>query len=405
MAAIRRVSDLRAAVVGTGFIGRVHVEAIRRLGAQVVGLLGSAPGRAQPVADELGVPRVYRDLAELLGDDAVDVVHIASPNHAHFDQAKQALLAGKHVVCEKPLAMSSAETAELAGLARASGRVAAVNYNARFYPQVTEARSRVLRGDLGDLRLITGSYRQDWLAESTDWNWRIESEAGGPLRSVADIGSHLLDTLSFVTGARVTHVMADLMTFLPVRQRPTGPVETFASTSGAPTEPVEIRTDDAAALLVRFENGARGALVISQVSMGHKNSVEFEIAGSSSALAWSSESAEQLWLGHRHEPNQLLARDPSLLSPAAASVAFLPGGHNEGFASSFKGLHRAVYESVVAQSGAGTAPQVPFASFDDGHQDALIMDAILASAHSGSWTAVEAASPSAPSRPAESDNR
>jgi predicted dehydrogenase len=379
----RSVPDLRAAVVGTGFIGRVHVEAIRRLGVEVVGVLGSSPERARPVAEELGVRHVFASYRELLEDPQVDVVHIASPNNAHFEQVRQALRAGKHVVCEKPLATTSAETRELRELARASGLVHAVNYNARFYSQVVEARSRVANGELGDIRLITGSYRQDWLAEDTDWNWRIDTEAGGELRSVADIGSHLLDMLGFVTGQRVTHVMAELLTFLPVRQRPTGAVETFRSADGA-TEPVDVTSDDAATLLVRFDGGARGLLAISQVSMGHKNSIEFELAGSSASIAWASDAVEQLWIGRRHAANEVLTRDPFLLSEQAAAVATLPGGHVEGFENSFKALYRAVYRRILD----GDAPQ-HFATFDDGHHDALVMDAILESARTSSWVAVE----------------
>lgn len=385
-ASIRRITDLRAAVVGTGFIGRVHVEAIRRLGVEVVGVLGSSPDRARPVAEELGIRKVYASFRELLTDDSVDVVHIASPNNAHFEQVREALLAGKHVVCEKPLATTSAETAELRDLARESGLVHAVNYNNRFYPQVVEARSRVSSGSIGDIRLITGSYRQDWLAEDTDWNWRIDTDAGGALRAVADIGSHLIDMLTFVTGQNVSHVLAELMTFMPVRRRPIGEVQTFGSASGA-TEPVTVSSEDAATILVRFDGGARGALVISQVSRGHKNSVEFEIAGSEASLAWSSDSVEELWIGHRHAANERLSRDPSLLGSAAASIATLPGGHVEGFENTFKALYRAVYQRIVGDGS--PSPEEHFATFDDGHRDALVMSAILESARSSAWVAVE----------------
>jgi predicted dehydrogenase len=381
------ITTLGAAVVGTGFIGRVHVEAVRRLGATIVGVLGSSPDRAQLAADELGVPRVYESYRELLEDPQVDVVHITSPNNVHFEQARDALLAGKHVVCEKPLANSSAETLELRNLACGSGLVHAVNYNARFYPQIVEARSRVAGGDLGELRLVTGSYRQDWLSQDTDWNWRIDSKTGGELRSVADIGSHLIDMLTFVTKRRVTHVMADLLTFMPVRQRPVGTVRTFGSSGEGAHELVDVASDDAATILVRFEGGARGMMAISQVSSGRKNSIEFEIAGSESSLSWNSESADELWIGHRHSPNQILTRDPSLLSPSAAAVATLPGGHVEGFENTFKALYRSVYSRIV-DAGDGATERPHFAGFDDGHRDALVMDAILESAATSSWAAV-----------------
>ena len=385
-----RVTDLRAAVVGTGFIGRVHIEAIRRLGAGVVGVLGSSPERARMVADELGLGRVFETYRELLDDPSVDVIHITSPNNAHFEQARDALLAGKHVVCEKPLAMTSEQTRELRDLARESGLVHAVNYNARFYPQIVEARARIASQSLGELRLITGSYRQDWLAEDTDWNWRVDTESGGALRAVADIGSHLVDMLTFVTGRHVTHVMAELMTFMPVRRRPTGAVQTFGTAEGGDFELVNVSSDDAATVLVRFEGGARGMLAISQVSMGHKNSIEFEIAGSESSLAWNSDAVEQLWVGHRHSPNQVVFRDPSLLSAQAASVSTLPGGHVEGFENTFKALYHSVYSRIVHsdEDHSGSAEGSPFATFDDGHRDALVMDAIIASAATSSWVAV-----------------
>lgn len=389
----QHITAVNAAVVGTGFIGRVHIEAIRRLGASVVGILGSSPERAQPVADELGIPRVYASYPEILDDPNVDVVHITSPNNAHFAQARDALLAGKHVVCEKPLATTSAETRELRDLATERGLVHVVNYNARFYPQIVEARARIGRADLGELRLITASYKQDWLSEPGDWNWRIDREHGGALRSVADIGSHLIDTLVYVTGQQVTHVMAELMTFMPVRQRPRGAVETFAAVGDADTEAVTVASDDAATILVRFADGARGVLAISQISHGHKNSMEFEISGSRSSLAWTSDAVEQLWLGERHAPNQVLTRDPSLLTPGAASVATLPGGHVEGFENTFKALYRSVYGAIVTPDAAtvGSPASARFATFDDGHRDALVMDAIIESARNSAWVAVAAA--------------
>ena len=219
-----QVSDLGAAVIGSGFIGTVHIEGLRRIGVQLRGLLGSTPDRAGDRARALGIPRAYRDLDELLADDSVDVVHVTSPNREHHPQVKAILAAGKHVVCEKPLAMTSAESAELVALARDSGRVAAVNFNIRFYPLNQHLRDVVAGGELGDVRLVTGHYFQDWLLLETDWNWRLEPEVGGALRAVGDIGSHWLDLTSFVTGVRVQSVMADLATFIPVRRMPAGPV-------------------------------------------------------------------------------------------------------------------------------------------------------------------------------------
>jgi predicted dehydrogenase len=243
----------RAAVVGTGFIGLVHVDALRRLGVEVAGIVGSSPERVREKARAHPLPEPYDSFEAMLADPDVDVVHITSPNHLHFPQARAALEAGKHVVCEKPLGMGSGETGELLRIARASGLVHAVNFNIRSYPQVREARERVAAGGVGDVRLVTGSYLQDWLLYDTDWNWRLEDDRGGTLRAVGDIGSHWIDLMTYVTGRHVEAVMADLTTFIPVRRRPVGPVETFSGGGAGETVPQEIRTEDTASILLRFE--------------------------------------------------------------------------------------------------------------------------------------------------------
>jgi predicted dehydrogenase len=371
-----------AAVVGTGFIGVVHVEALRRLGVEVVGVVGSSPERA---AEKPGLPDPYPSFEAMLADDRVQVVHITSPNHLHFEQASAALEAGKHVVCEKPLAMDSGETAELLALAQRSGLVHAVNFNIRFYPQVQEAAARVAAGELGGVHLVSGGYLQDWLLLETDWNWRLEPEQGGALRAVGDIGSHWLDLMTFVTGSRVEAVMAELVTVVPVRREPTGPVETFSGGDGGETVERRLDTEDLAGMLLRFENGARGVVAVSQVSAGRKNSLSFEVDGASGALAWFSERPEELWLGHRGRPNEVLTRDPSLMHPSAAATAALPAGHVEGFADTFKELYRAVYRDVAAGRPA-ERPDYP--SFADGHDEALIADAVAQSAREGQWITV-----------------
>ncbi len=309
-----RRSDIGTAVIGSGFIGTVHIEALRRIGVRVTGLLESSPELGARRAGELGLPRAYASLEGLLADDAVQVVHVTSPNELHHPQVRQILAAGRHVVCEKPLAMTSAESAELVALAAASGLVNAVNFNIRFYPLNQHVASLVRDGGLGDVRLVTGRYFQDWLLYDTDWNWRLEKDQGGALRAVGDIGSHWLDLTTFLTGLRVEAVMADLTTFIPVRQKPAGPVLTFSTERAAETIPVEIHTEDVATILLRFEGGARGSVAISQLSPGRKNSLAYQIDGSSSAVAWDSEQPDQLWIGHRDRPNELLLRNPALMN-------------------------------------------------------------------------------------------
>lgn len=381
----RRRSDIGAAVIGSGFIGTVHIEALRRLGVQVRGILGSGAERTAARATQLGVPRAYADLRELLADDAVEVVHVTSPNAFHAPHVAEILAAGRHVVCEKPLAMTSAESAELVRLAASSGLVNAVNFNIRFYPLNQHLQREVASGALGQVRLVTGHYFQDWLFHDTDWNWRLVAEEGGQLRAVGDIGSHWLDLMTFVTGSRIESVMADLATFIPVRRRPTGPVETFSTERPSETVPVEIRTEDAAMILLRFENGARGMVGISQVSAGRKNSLQYEIDGSVASAAWDSEDPDKLWLGHRDRPNELLLRNPALMNERGAAAAALPGGHVEGFADTFAALYRAVYADIAA-GGPSASPAYP--TFADGHDEMLVGDAIAESARTGRWVEV-----------------
>jgi predicted dehydrogenase len=385
----RRISDIGAAVIGSGFIGTVHIEGLRRIGVQVHGLLGSSRDRAAGRAGDLGIGTAYGDLDELLADERVEVVHVTSPNQLHHPQVKAILASGRHVVCEKPLAMTSTESAELVRLAGSSGQVAAVNFNIRFYPLNQHLRERVAAGDLGDVRLITGHYFQDWLLLDTDWNWRLEPEVGGALRAVGDIGSHWLDLTSFVGGRRITSVMADLTTFIPVRHQPTGPVETFSTERATETVERRIRTEDVATILLRLEGGARGAVAISQLSAGRKNSLQYEIDGSVAAAAWDSETPDHLWIGHRDRPNELLLRNPALMGEAGRAAARLPGGHVEGFGDTFPALFRAVYGDVLAGR---MSDRPPYATFADGHEEMLVGDAVLRSSQEGRWVDVERAS-------------
>jgi predicted dehydrogenase len=330
------------------------------------------------------LPSPYDSFQAMLDDPRVEVVHITSPNHLHHEQAKAALEAGKHVVCEKPLAMTSAQSAELLELAERSGRVHAVNFNIRFYPICQHVHGLIREGGLGEIRLVSGHYLQDWLLLDTDWNWRLEPQLGGHLRAVADIGSHWMDLTTFLTGKRITSVMADLATFIKTRQQPSGRVETFAAERGTKTIAREIHTEDTAAILLRYEDGTRGALTVSQISPGRKNSLVFEIDGSQSAASWNSERPDELWIGHRGRPNELILRDPALLNDEGRKAANLPGGHVEGFADTFKALYAAVYRAV-----AEGRPGPGYPTFGDGHDEMLVGDAIAGSAREGRWVDVQ----------------
>jgi len=375
------IRALRAGVVGTGFIGAVHVEALRRLGVEVVGVVGSSPERARA---KMLAP-VVESYDALLADDRVDVVHLTTPNHLHYSQVKQALSAGKHVVCEKPLAMTSEQSAELVELATRSGLVHCTNFNIRFYPQVQQARALVAEGVLGEVWNVHGGYLQDWLLLPTDWNWRLEPEKGGELRAVADIGSHWLDLVQFVVGRRVESLLADLGTAIHIRKRPSREIETFAAADDVEREDAPMTTDDVAHILLRFEGGSPGSVVVSQVSAGRKNSLRFEVDGSRGALAWNSERNEELWLGHRGNPNEHLLRDPALFAPEARARTGLPGGHAEGFAETFRELYRAVY-SAAAAGGPPSEPDYP--TFGAGHWENVLGDAVAHSNRERRWVEV-----------------
>jgi predicted dehydrogenase len=381
------VNEVKAGVVGIGFIGVAHVEALRRLGVDVVGVVGSSPERARVKAEAAGLPPVYESVEALAADPQVDVVHITSPNYAHADQVRTVLAAGKHVVCEKPLALSSKDTADLVSRAEDSGLVNAVCFNIRFYPANHQAMSMVAAGAIGEPRFITGSYHQDWLLLETDWNWRLQPDEAGELRAVADIGSHWLDLTSFISGKRIVEVIADLHTLVPLRRHPVGPVETFSlADDTAELIEEEMRSDDAAGILLRYEDGAKGAVTISQVSAGQKNSVRYEVAGSESAIRWVSTEPEDLFIGHRGRANEVLSRDPTLYAPEAARLIAYPGGHIEGFPDTFRALFSQVYDDVV-NGGPAASPTYP--TFADGHDVMAVTDAIAESNREQRWVSVQ----------------
>lgn len=360
------ITGVGAAVVGAGFIGAVHIEALRRLGVKVHGVVSSSPTRAAARSRDLNLPHTYESLEAMLHDKRVQVVHVTSPNHLHHRHALAALRAGKHVVCEKPLAMTSAETADLLQAAERSGLVHATNFNVRFYPMCQHVRGAVREGALGEVRLVSGRYYQDWLLLDSDWNWRVDPSQGGMLRAMADIGSHWIDLTGFVTGKRVIEVVADLATFIRSRNGH------------------DVTTDDAATILLRYEDGTRGAASMSQVSAGRKNSMAFEIDGSQSSFAWDSERPDELWIGHRGRPNEVMLRDPALLNDGGRRATWLPAGHAEGFGETFKALYAAVYGAVAeGKPGAG------YPTFADGHDSMLVCEAVAQSSRERRWIEVK----------------
>jgi predicted dehydrogenase len=378
---------LKAAVIGTGFIGPVHVEALRRIGVEVVGILGSSPENGAARAEAMRLPRWFDTLDELLAFPGLDAVHITTPNYLHKPMALQAIAAGKHVVCEKPLAMDAAEGKELLDAATSAGIVHAVNFNLRFYAQCHQAKALVESGDLGKVLLMHGRYLQDWLLNETDWNWRLEPGLGGDMRVVADIGSHWLDLMTFIGGKRLTEVCADFATLMETRKKPTKPVETFAGKTLDPAdyEAIPITTEDYASVLLRYEDGVHGVCTVSQMSAGRKNHLAFEIDCAKASVAFNSENPEALWIGRRDRPSETLLRDPALLAPSARAITDYPGGHAEGFPDTFKQLYKKVYAAVEA----GGPPDHPdYPTFADGVYSLQVGEALLQSARENRWVPV-----------------
>ncbi|MDH5399350.1 MAG: Gfo/Idh/MocA family oxidoreductase [Cyclobacteriaceae bacterium] len=376
---------IRVGIAGVGFIGPAHIEALRRLpGIEVVSILHPDADEAKAKAQQLGVEKYYSDFDQQIANDQLDSIHICTPNFLHYEMTKKALDAGLHVVCEKPLATTIEEADELVALADKTGLVNAVHFNIRYYPLIRQMKAMREKGELGEVFSVMGSYLQDWLFYNTDYNWRLEPDQSGESRAIADIGSHLLDALEYITGLKVTAVMADFNTVHKTRKKPLKPIETYSGKllKAEDYADVPINTEDYASVLLRFDNGHKGVVTVSQVSAGRKNQLKLEIAGSKQNLHWNSESPNDLWIGRRDEANRVLMRDPSLFHPEAAGLISFPGGHNEGFPDTSKQLFKEVYAAIAA----GNQPDNPlYPTFRDGRRELILCERILESNRTERW--------------------
>jgi len=377
------MKKLKAVIFGTGFMGRVHTENLRRLGnVEVVGIAGRTAAQARRLADELSIERPTGDYKELLADPGIDAVHVCTPNPEHFPMVMAALEAGKHVLCEKPLAVSVAEASQMLHLAHIKNLAHCTFHNLRYYPQVQNMRRLHEAGEFGEILAVQGTYSQDWLLYDTDWNWRVES---GPSRAFADIGTHWCDMVEHITGLRIASLCADLQTFHKTRKKPRGSVETFSAKTVQRDdyEEVAVNTEDFGSMIFRLGDTARGSTTVSQVSAGRKNRLSVEIYGTKASAAWDGEKPDELWIGHRNEPNGLVVKDPSLLSAKASSYADLPGGHSEGYDDTFKQVFRRFYRTVADRNAS-----VEYPTFEDGLRQLNILDAVLKSSQSRAWANV-----------------
>ncbi|MBA7510850.1 Inositol 2-dehydrogenase/D-chiro-inositol 3-dehydrogenase [subsurface metagenome] len=382
------IIKINAGVIGTGFIGPAHVEALRRLGyVDVVAIADISMEIAKEKAEQLSIYKAYGDYKELLEDKTIEVVHICTPNHLHYPMVKQALLTGKHVVCEKPLAVSSEQGKELLELVKRTGLTAAVHFNLRFYPLMQQAKAMIEAGELGRILAINGSYQQDWLFYQTDYNWRLEPEFSGKSRAVADIGSHWLDLVEYITGVKVERVCADFCTFYKTRKKPLRLVETYTGKilKSSDYKDIEINTEDYATVLLRFNNGAHGSMTVNQVAAGRKNRLAFEIYGTKKSIAWDCEDPNQMWIGKRDSKNELLLKDPSLMYESVKQYSSYPGGHTEGFPDTSKQLFNNVYRQILTRGES----QFDFPTFEDGHRELILCETIVDSAGKEKWLEVK----------------
>jgi predicted dehydrogenase len=377
---------IKTAVIGAGFMGKVHAEGIRRVpNVDIVAVAGVDDKEAQGFGKAIGVERTTGDYRTILSDPEIQAVHVCTPNALHFPISKEAILAGKAVLCEKPLTMTAAEARELVELAEQKKAVNCVNHNLRYYPVVQQIRQMVAAGDLGEILSVQGTYSQDWLLFETDYNWRIESKANGALRAMGDIGSHWMDMIQHLTGLRITALCADLTTFHKTRKKPKFAVETFTGKTLNPDdyESIAIDTDDFGSVLLHLGDRARGAFTVSQMAAGCKNRFQVEIFGSKAGVIWNQERPDELWIGNRNTPNQFIVKDPSLMYPAAAAFAALPGGHSEGYDDA----HKQVYRHFYAKIANPDAP-IDYPTFKDGLRGMILLEKVLESSKKRSWVEV-----------------
>jgi predicted dehydrogenase len=386
------MDPINVAIIGSGFMGAAHIDSLRRVpGINVVAISSIDRPRAEELADHFAIPHVIDDWREIASHPEVAAVHNCTPNNLHFEVNRVLIEAGKHVLSEKPLTMTSAESGELVRLAREKGVATAINFNYRGYPLIQQAHGMVGRGELGKVHLVHGHYLQDWLLFDTDYNWRLESKISGASRAVADIGSHWFDLLQFITGAKIRRVFAHLFTVHPTRKKPKQEVETYKGKEiGAPDEydEVEIDTEDGGFVLIQFDNGAQGSLTVSQASAGRKNRQWFEVDGTKAAISWNQEEPNSLWIGHREKPNEILIKDPSLMDANARGYAHYPGGHPEGYPDGPRNLFRNFYRYIRAGKNPATDP-ADFPTFADGDWVVRVVEAVLRSNARQAWVEVE----------------
>ncbi|MBT3320578.1 MAG: Gfo/Idh/MocA family oxidoreductase [Clostridia bacterium] len=381
---------IKAAVLGMGFIGVSHVEAIRRIGsAQMVAVADTNYELAKSKAEQYNISKCYETVEQLLADDEIDVIHNCTPNFLHTEINKKIIEAGKHVFSEKPLAMTHEESDELLAMLKERPQIVhGVNFCYRMNPLVLDMKEKVNSGEIGKPLVVHGSYLQDWLLFDTDYNWRVEPEIGGKSRCIGDIGSHWMDCVQNITGAKITDVCADIVIAHPIRKKPTGAVETFSLNKSTDYEEKQVTTEDYAAVLIKMDNGAHGVFYVSEISAGRKCRLDFEIDCELASMYWNQETSDQMWMGYRDEYNRHVMRNPLLMDKNASDYSYLAAGHPEGWNDAMKNNVQSYYNFILEGKQIGT-DDAAFATFYEGHYITLLTEAILKSGSEKRWVSVE----------------
>ncbi|MCF8240337.1 MAG: Gfo/Idh/MocA family oxidoreductase [Melioribacteraceae bacterium] len=383
---------IKTAVIGSGFMGSAHVEALQRIGGvEVAAISSNDVDAANEIQDRFSIEKFYEDWHDVMKDEEIEVVHNCTPNFLHFEINKAAINSGKHILSEKPLTMTSLESEELLSLLKSNNVVNGINFNYRFYPLIQNARVEVEKGNLGEIFLVHGNYLQDWLFFDTDYNWRLETEQSGYSRAIADIGSHWCDMAQFVTGQKIKRVFANLVTIHQKRKKPVVNVATFKGKEESGSidyNEITVNTEDAGSVLIEFESGTHGVFTVSQVSAGRKNHFSFEIDGSKKAVSWNQERPNEMWIGYREKPNEIIIKDPALIDKSVRKYAHYPGGHPEGYPDGPKNLFNNFYQ-FIRDGKDPQKDQTDFPTFADGHIENKIVEAILKSNKEQKWVEVD----------------
>lgn len=381
------MKKIKVGIIGMGYIGESHIEAVRRIGCcELYAVADTNAALARAKADYYGIEKCYSSVDELLADPEIDAVHNCTPNFLHLSINREIIKSGKHLLSEKPLCMNYEEACELVELKKQYPQsVAAVNFNYRLNPMVQEMRARIARGDIGNVRILTGSYQQDWLLYDTDYSWRLEPEISGNSCAIADIGSHWMDAVQHVTGHKIVEVMADIKTMIPVRKKPKKQTETFTSSVPAEYDEVEIKNEDYGAVMFHTDKGATGVYHVSELAAGHGCYFNFEINGSKASLRWNQEENDRLWMGLRGDDNRLIIRDPNAISSMARPYTALAMGHPEGWNDAFRGNIYAFYKYIED----GKTGEMPFATLENAAYTVKLTEAIGKSSKEKKWITVE----------------